>query len=71
MITLYIYIGLHQYAVYLADKDRNSPDSPIEVKSNEITLFMAFSDNYTIGNLCASANRMYAKRHGYRFKQDV
>lgn len=39
--------------------------------TGEITILMAYSDDYTIGKLCESVNREYAARHGYNFVSHV
>lgn len=41
--------------------------SPLSPSPCDITLVMAYSEDYTIGAVCERVNRLYAERHGYAF----
>jgi hypothetical protein len=61
--------GLLAYFKQKADHQRlldTYLDTPNENLS-QILVVMAYSDDYSIGKLCAHANRLYAARHGHIF----
>lgn len=43
----------------------SSSSSQLQIK--KMTVISAYSDNYTIGKLCAHINRLYCGTHGYEF----
>lgn len=36
-----------------------------------VLIITAYSDDYAIGSLCETINRIYAERHGYKFESEV
>jgi hypothetical protein len=54
-----------QPSTHLQPRDHENRN--IRILSHEILICMAYSKDYTIGNVCEVINSQYASRHGYQF----
>lgn len=73
----YITKYVRNYCILQAKQERTSSlkyfynNNVINDNNIKISLIMAYSDDYTIGNLCKEVNQKYCIKHNYDFIIDI